>query len=93
MCELCDNFLNKENRVRIMIQKCFVLREEVIYVFHENKYIPTIEKLSFSLVHVKIIGSMECGKTKNDYLHDNASNNFIKLIKDYAEKLSKTSSI
>ena len=31
-----------------MVNKCFVLRKEVINVFHEKYYIPTIEKLFFS---------------------------------------------
>ena len=39
--------------------------EEVIDVFHDNFYMTTIEKLSFYLVHVRIIGSMECGKNRN----------------------------
>ena len=31
-----------------------------------------MEKLSFRLSHVRILGSMEYGKTRNDCLHDNA---------------------
>ena len=65
-----------------MKKKCFVLHEEVIYVFHERKYIPKIEKLSFYLADVKVLGSMKYGKTINDYLHDSASKNNIKL-KEY----------
>ena len=41
-CELCDNILGKDNRVRIMVNKVFVIHEEVIDVFHEKIYIPTI---------------------------------------------------
>ena len=50
----------------------FVLHQEVMDVFHEKYYIPTIEKLTFHLDHVSNIGSMECGKTRNYFLHDNA---------------------
>ena len=50
-----------------MANKCFVFHEEVIDVFHNKFYIPTREKLSFFLSHVSIIGSMECGRTRNDY--------------------------
>ena len=39
-CELCDNILDKEKKVRIMVKKCFVLHEEVIYVFHEKTTFP-----------------------------------------------------
>ena len=55
------------------MKKFSVIYEEVIYVFHEKNYSPTIEKLSFYLAHVRILGSMECGKTRNDCLHDNLS--------------------
>ena len=49
------------------MKKCFVLHEEVIDVFIGNFYIPTIEKLSFRLARVRILGLMECGKTRNDF--------------------------
>ena len=51
-------------------------------------YIPTIEKLSFHLARVRIIGSMECGKTINDCFRANASKYNINFKKDYAEKFS-----
>ena len=54
-----------------MANEYFVLHEEVIDVFHEKIYIPTIEKLSFNLSYDRIIGSMECGNTRNDCYHDN----------------------
>ena len=54
-----------------MAKKCFVLHEEVIDIFHDKCYFPTIEKLSFHLAHVRIIGSMERGKTENYCFHDN----------------------
>ena len=66
-CELCDNIPDKENIERIMVKKFFALRDEVIDVFHDKFYIPTIEKLAFYIVCVRIFGSMECGKTKNDF--------------------------
>ena len=71
-CELCDNILDKDKKGRLMVKKCFALHEEVIYVFHEKYYIPTIEKLIFHLAHVRILGSMEYGKTRNDCFHANA---------------------
>ena len=35
-----------------------ILREEVIDVFHENVYIPTIELLSFRLAYVRTLGAI-----------------------------------
>ena len=52
-----------------MMEKCSVLHEEVIDVFHINFYITTIEKLLFYHAHDIILGSMECGRTRNDCFH------------------------
>ena len=71
MCELCDNIQYKDKRGRIMMKKCFVFHEEVIYFFNEFFYIPTIEKMSFHLAHVRIIGSIVYSKTRNDFFYDN----------------------
>ena len=45
------------------------------------------------MTHVMILGSMECGNTRNDFLHYNSSKNDINLNKDYAEKFIKTTGI
>ena len=39
-CELCDNILDKLNRGTIMVNKYFILYEEVIDVFHEKITFP-----------------------------------------------------
>ena len=41
-CELYNNILDKYKKGRIMVKKCFVLHEEVIYVFYDKNCIPTI---------------------------------------------------
>ena len=64
ICDLCDIISDKDKKVRIMVKNYFVIRDEVIDIFRENHYIPTIEKLSFCPAHVRIVGSMECGKTR-----------------------------
>ena len=56
-CELCDIILEKDKGGRIMVNMFFYYKE-VIDVFHENNYITTIEKLSFNLINVNILGSM-----------------------------------
>ena len=57
-----------------MTKICSGIHEGVIDVFREKNYIPAIEKLSFHISHVMIIGSMEYGKTKNDCYQSNALN-------------------
>ena len=42
MCELCDLTQEKYNRGKIMVKKSFVIHEEVIDVFLNKFYIPTI---------------------------------------------------
>ena len=66
-CELCDTIQDKNKRGKIMVKNLFVCHKEVIDVFHNKFYIPTIEKLSFHLSRVRIIGSMECEKIRNDF--------------------------
>ena len=62
-----------------MVTECFVLHKDVIDIFHAKFYIPTIEKLSFRLFCVRVLGSMEFGKTRNDFFHDNAFKNRVKV--------------
>ena len=57
-------YIKDNGNRKIFIANVFVLHEEVIDVFHEKNYIPTIEKLSFNLACVRILGSMECGRTR-----------------------------
>ena len=45
-----------------MVKKCFVLHKEVIDVFHENIYIPTIEKLSFNIDHGSLLVQWNAGR-------------------------------
>ena len=52
--------------------------------FSQNVYILTIEKLSFILAHVSMLGSMEYGNTWNDCFYDNELKNSLKLKKDHA---------
>ena len=66
-----------------MVKKCFVLHEESIAVFHERNYIPTIEKMSLHISHVRTFGSMEFWKTRNYCFCDNQFRNNIKLNKYY----------
>ena len=88
VCESCDIIPDKDNKGIIMLKNVFVLRGEVVDCFHENDYILTKEKFLFHLAHVRILGSIECGKTINDCFRDNAFKIF-KVKRDYAEKFSE----
>ena len=89
-CKLFDVIPDKDKKGRIIVKKCFFLHEEVVEVFHKYVYIPTIEKLSFHLAHVRILGSMEYGKNINDCFCANASKKiYINFKKDHVENLAK----
>ena len=75
-----------------MAKKCFVIHKEVIDVFHNQFYIPK-RYFSFHLVHVRLLGSMEHGKTRNNCFVVYAIKNKLKLEKDYVKKISKITGI
>ena len=49
-----------------MAKKCCVIHREIIDVFHDKILHYHNRKPSFHLAHVRIIDSMEYGKTRND---------------------------
>ena len=63
-------------------KKCSVIQEEVIDVFHEKMYIPTIEKLSFHLANVGIIGSINMGILEMIVSMIMCKNKYIYKVKD-----------
>ena len=76
-----------------MVNKCFVLHEDFMDIFNDKIYIPTIEKLSFDLAHVRILGSMKFRNAKNYYSNDNVSIIDLYLDKHSAEKFNKKTGI
>ena len=45
--------------------------------------------MSFHLACVRIIGLVGCGKTRNNYFHENSWGNNLKFKKEYAKNLAK----
>ena len=62
---------NKNTRKENSGEEKFFLHGEVIDSFHSIFCITIIEKSSFHIDHVRIFGSVECGKTRCDYFQDN----------------------
>ena len=92
MCEICDIVTDKDKKGIIMVKKCFVLHKEVRDVFHKKNYIPTIEKLSFCIAHVRILGSMESDKTSN-YFSMLIHQKRYKVLKGLCRKFGKATGI
>ena len=80
MDELYENIQDKDKRGRIMKNKCFVLHEEVKYVFHGFFYIPTIEKCNFILLMLGFLVQWNAVRLYI-FFHDNALKNNINLKK------------
>ena len=35
-CELCDNILDKDKKVRLLVKKCFFIREKFRDIYHKK---------------------------------------------------------
>ena len=77
-CELCDKIIYKDKKGRIMVKKCFALHKEVIDVFLEKKIESHYITIQFNLARVRILDSIECGKTINYCFRENASKSIYK---------------
>ena len=87
---MCDNIQDNYNKEKIMLNNVF-LHKKVIDDFHNKSYIPTIEKLSFHLARVRILGSMECGKTRIVFVI--IHKNIYKVKEISCRKIKKTTGI
>ena len=61
-------------------------------MFFTKQNIPKIEKYSFHLARVRIIGSMEYGKTRN-YFSAIMNQKLFKVKNDYAKQISEATGI
>ena len=69
-CELCDNILEKDKRVIIMVKKFFVLQEEVIYIFHEKITFPQYKNRHFIFLVSGLLVQWNLGILETIF-HDN----------------------
>ena len=72
---------------KLYTQKELVPLKTPITEFHEKLYIPYIQKLSFNLPHVHILGSHHCGKEQCDALKRRGNLHGFFFHSDYAERL------
>ena len=55
--------------------------------FHTNFYIPSIQKLSFHLTHVRILVTNHCGEMQRTELKRRALFQDVLCCRDYAERV------
>ena len=61
-CELCADILDKDNRGRIMVKKCFFLNEKVIDIFHEFFTSPKYKSCHFILLMSGLLVQWNVGR-------------------------------
>ena len=61
-CSMCYTIPSADNTEKNYTLKELVLLETYISEFHEELYVPKIQKLEFNLPYVTILGTHHCGK-------------------------------
>ena len=63
------------------------MMETTIYDFYTSFYIPAIQKLSFHLPHVRILGTNHCGKMRHTAFKRRELFQDVICRRDYAERV------
>lgn len=84
-CDLCLNISATKKRGKVRTRKYLTLLTKPVGVFHRDFYQPMLEKYALHLWHVRILSKCGCGAMRQDWFK--RSHNFIKTIRDYAERL------
>ena len=61
--------------------------ETTIYNFYTSFYIPEIQKLSFHIPHVQIMGTNHCGNSRRTAFKRCESFQYVLCRRDYAERV------
>ena len=59
---MCKQESLPDKSTKIYTRKELVMMKTTIYDFHTSLYIPAIQKLTFHLTHVRILGTNHCGE-------------------------------
>ena len=87
-CKSCKLFSNEFQKGKVYTKKELILCGDIIDVFHEKYYCPSITKLAYHLAHVSILGTNHVGATRRDALKCHMTCKDIKCRRGYAERLS-----
>ena len=61
---MCEQESLPDKSTKIYTRKELVMAETTIFDFHTSFYIPAIQKLSFHIPHVRILGKNHCGEMR-----------------------------
>ena len=84
-CRLCEDSTYEIVTETNYTRKELVMMESSIVEFHQDIYIPAIQKLAFHLPHVRIIGAHHCVNTRQEALKRHSDFQDVLRHCDYAE--------
>jgi hypothetical protein len=84
-CDLCSNMGETSTKGKVRTRKYLTLLTKPVGIFHRDYYQSMLEKYAIHLWHVRILSKCGCGAMRLDWFK--RSLNFIKTIRDYAERL------
>ena len=76
-----------EQSTKIYTRKELVMMETTISNFHTSFYIPEIKKLVFHIPHVQILGTNQCGDSRQTAFKRRKSFQDVLWRRDYAERV------
>ena len=83
----CKQDSASEQPTKIYTGKELVMMETAISNFHTSLYTPEIQKLAFHIPHVKILGTNNCGKSRQNAFKCRESFQYVLCRRDYTERV------
>ena len=84
---MCKQESSPDKSTKIYTRKEFIMMETSIYDFHTSFYIPAIQKLSFHLPYVRILGTNHCGEMQHAAFKRRESFQDVICRSDYSERV------
>ena len=87
ICYICKHESSSDKSTKIYTRKELVMTETTISDFRTSFYIPAIQKLTFHLPHVCILGTHHCGEMQLTTLKRRELFQYVLCCRDYAERV------
>ena len=84
---MCKQEYSSDNSTKICTRKELVTMETTVYDFHTSLYIPFIQKFSFHLPHVNILGTNHCGAMQLTAFKRRELSQYVLCCRDYSKRV------
>ena len=84
---MCEAYIDSIVIAKLYTRKEFIMMDSSIIYFCQYFYIPTIQKLSFHLPHVRMIGTHQCIKKHRETSKRRSDFQDVLCRFDYAERV------